>query len=62
MFVMCKHVFYNETWIDQGAPDSPEGLTTNSTGDRPDQYTTSLIGNTTLRWIKSIVEAKDQPA
>mgnify|MGYP006892579495 CR=1 FL=1 len=25
MFVMCKHVFYNETWIDQGGPDSPTG-------------------------------------
>jgi N-acetylglucosamine-6-sulfatase len=56
MFVMCKHVFYNETWIDQGASDSPKGLATNSTGDRPAQYTTSLIGNATLRWIKSIVE------
>ena len=57
MFVMCKHVFFNETWIDQGASDSPAGLATNSTGDSPAEYTTSLIGNATLRWIRSIVEA-----
>ena len=60
MFVMCKHVFYNETWIDQGAPDSPGGLATNSTGDHPTEYTTSLIGNATLRWIRSIVEANHE--
>lgn len=57
VFVMCRHVFYNESWIDQGAPDSPPNRQVNNTGDRPDQYTTSLIGNTTLRWIRSVVEA-----
>jgi N-acetylglucosamine-6-sulfatase len=56
MFVMCIHSFYNESWVDQGAIDSPRGLALNRTGDRPEEYTTSLIGNTTLRWIKSIVE------
>ncbi len=56
MFVMCKHKFYNETWIDQGAPDSPPDLAVNSTGDAPDEYTTSLMGNATLRWLRRVVK------
>jgi hypothetical protein len=56
MFVMCKHVFYNETWIDYGAPDAPPGpQPTNETGDLPEEYTTSLIGNTTLRWLRHVL-------
>ena len=55
-YIMCKHVFYNETWIDKGAPDSPPSGKVNVTGATPDEYTTSLIGNTTMRWLKSIFE------
>ena len=55
-FIMCKHVFYNEMWIDKGAPDSPGLGLTNQTGDTPEEYTTSLMGNATLRWLKSVLE------
>lgn len=37
MFVMCKHVFYNETWI-----DTEHGIVkpVNKTGSSPEEYTT----------------------
>eukprot|EP00947_MAST-08B_sp_MAST-8B-sp1_P006067 g6067.t1 len=57
MFVMCEHVFYNEQWIDQGAPDSPKDLALNKTGSKPDEYTTSLMGNATMRWLRSVLES-----
>ena len=43
---MCNHNFYNNSWSDDGK------LT--RTGDKPEDYTTSLIGNKTLEWLKSI--------
>ena len=55
-FIMCKHVYFNEAWIDFGAVDSPGAGKVNNTGSNPDQYTTSLIGNATMRWIRGIVE------
>ena len=55
-FVMCTHTFVNCAWVDRGAPDSPPPGKLNYTGDAPDDYTTSLVGNSSLRWIKSVVE------
>ena len=57
LFVMCKHVYYNESWIDQGGERPPGPRPVNSTGDAPEEYTTSLIGNATLRWLRSVVAA-----
>ena len=44
LFVMCKHVFYNESWIDQGGerPLGPQPV--NATGDAPDQCPRSRRG------------------
>ena len=55
-FIMCTHTFVNCEWVDRGAPDSPPAGKLNYTGDAPDDYTTSLVGNSSLRWIKRIVE------
>ena len=46
MFVMCKHVFYDECWIDtvQGQPPRP----CNETGSSPDEYTTYVEGHTSM--------------
>jgi N-acetylglucosamine-6-sulfatase len=58
IFTMCGPSYTNQHWIDQFAVDyeSPStGL--NHTGERPEDYTTSLIGNTSLAWIKSVVES-----
>ena len=52
-FAMCAAQYVNQSWIDKGAPDSPaSGL--RRTGNSPSEYTTSLVGNATL---KACVEA-----
>ena len=54
MFAMCKAQYVNQSWIDKGAPDSPaSGL--RRTGDSPSEYTTSLVGNATLKFIQSVL-------
>jgi hypothetical protein len=55
-FTPCPCPLPRPQWIDFGAPDSPPSPALNFTGDSPDEYTTSLIGNSTLRWIRSVVE------
>ena len=58
MFVMCNAAFYNEKWADfRREPGT--GTVTGSvrhTGNAPEDYTTSLVGNQSLAWIKEIVE------
>eukprot|EP01065_Artemidia_motanka_P024764 TRINITY_DN2966_c0_g1_i1.p1 TRINITY_DN2966_c0_g1~~TRINITY_DN2966_c0_g1_i1.p1 ORF type:complete len:503 (+),score=186.63 TRINITY_DN2966_c0_g1_i1:76-1584(+) len=52
-FIMCNPAFYDETWADFGGPDSPSsGIT--KTGRKDTEYTTSLIGNATLEWVKGV--------
>lgn len=47
---MCIEDYYNVTWNDQGV--------FYETYDKPEDYTTSLIGNTTLKWLNTV---KDVP-
>ena len=52
--VMCTHTFVNCAWVNQ--TDSV------FTGDRPEDYTTSVMGNASLAWIKSVMDSgKDHP-
>lgn len=47
-YYMCGGAnFYNQKWFDQGKRYT--------TGKEPENYTTSLIGNTTLEWIRSVI-------
>lgn len=53
-YVMCQEVkYYNMTWNDNG------NLT--STGDKPTDYLTSLIGNRTMKFLSSAVANADTP-
>ena len=54
MFAMCKAQYVNQSWIDKGAPDSPASGR-RQTGDSPGEYTTSLVGNATLKFIQSVL-------
>jgi len=62
-FIMCNPAFANEKWADYttsgGSVYTTAGGTTMETGVN---YTTSLVGNMSLAWVKSIVEmGKDHP-
>jgi hypothetical protein len=46
-FMMCTHTFFNCSWADDE--------TVVHTGDAPEDYTTSIVGNKTIDWIKSVV-------
>ena len=60
MFAMCTAQYVNQSWIDKGAPDSPtSGL--RRTGDSPREYTTSLVGNATLKFIQSVLAEDARP-
>eukprot|EP00051_Salpingoeca_urceolata_P006520 m.86125 g.86125 ORF g.86125 m.86125 type:complete len:112 (+) comp14865_c0_seq2:941-1276(+) len=53
-YVMCNPAFYRETWADDGKAVK--------TGNKPKEYTTSLIGNASLSWISDVVESgRDHP-
>lgn len=47
-YYMCNGAgFYKQDWFDQGKRYT--------TGNEPENYTTSLIGNRTLEWIRSVI-------
>ena len=57
-FIMCNPAFFNENWANY----TTSGGSVIHTGSEPADYTTSLVGNTSLEWIKSIVsQGKDHP-
>eukprot|EP00035_Acanthoeca_spectabilis_P029046 m.473052 g.473052 ORF g.473052 m.473052 type:complete len:257 (+) comp33670_c0_seq1:367-1137(+) len=45
---MCSQEYFNEVWNDDGV--------SNRTGSAPSEYTTSIIGNVTLEWLKTTVD------
>eukprot|EP01051_Picozoa_sp_SAG22_P001741 SAG22_NODE_72_length_22344_cov_95.586559_8_plen_259_part_00 len=51
-FVMCTHTFFNCSWVDDAK------LT--QTGDVPADYTTSVMGNKSVAWIRQVVEGKPE--
>ena len=56
-FVMCGANFYNQHWTN--FTTNKEGHVTGSlvhSGSKPEDYTTTMIGNASLSWIKSVVE------
>ncbi len=42
---MCHQSYFNELWNDNGV--------SNFTGEEPADYTTSIIGNTTVEWLRT---------
>ena len=46
-YMMCTHVFFNCSWADDD--------TVVHTGALPQEYTTSLIGNKSIAWIKKVL-------
>ena len=62
-YIMCNPAFFHETWADYTTDDSGKGTgSVHQTGNEPANYTTSLLGNASLAWIRSIVgQGKDHP-
>jgi N-acetylglucosamine-6-sulfatase len=62
-YIMCNAAFFHETWADYTTDDSGKGTgSVHQTGNEPANYTTSLLGNASLAWIRSIVgQGKDHP-
>lgn len=53
-FVMCSEVkYYNMPWNDNGK--------LYTTGTRPEDYITSVIGNRTLQWLDKVTQNASQP-
>lgn len=50
LMIMCSVGYVDSNWADFG----PRGLSNNSVGILPD-YTTSVVGNASLSWIRSVV-------
>jgi N-acetylglucosamine-6-sulfatase len=46
-YAMCNPAFYNEKWA------TNDGVI--KTGTKPEEYTTSLVGNKTIDWLKKVV-------
>jgi len=46
--VMCTHTFFNCSWVNDSQ--------LLRTGDRPEDYTTSVLGNASVAWIRSVLE------
>ena len=51
-FIMCDPSFYNQTWANFTGVDG----NVYTSGDSPEDYTTSMIGNASVSWIRSVVE------
>ena len=45
--MMCTHTFFNCSWADDEAVVH--------TGDAPADYTTSIVGNKTMAWLRSVL-------
>ena len=50
---MCGPSYYEQTWNDQGEY--------RKSGSQPENYTTSLIGNATISWIRDVILSKKTP-
>jgi N-acetylglucosamine-6-sulfatase len=59
--VMCNHNFFNETWADDRDPHTPgppgTNVALNKTAAASADYTTSIIGNASIAWMKSVIES-----
>ena len=62
--IMCNHNFFSERWadsLDGSAVANCTGkngcIAINLTGTRPQDYTTSQIGNASIAWMKTVVES-----
>lgn len=49
--VMCTHTFFNCSWVNDS--------TLVFTGDEPENYTTSIVGNASVDWLRSVLEMGD---
>lgn len=62
-FVMCNPAFYNEKWTNFTTDKS--GHATGSvvhSGQKPEDYTTTMVGNASLRWLQSVIaQGPDHP-
>lgn len=56
--IMCGAVFYGANWADYTRlPDGSVNGTVYKSGKNPEDYTTSVIGNKTIEWMRSIIES-----
>jgi len=57
--IMCNHAFFNEKWADDRDPFRANATSTalNHTGSEPREYTTSIIGNASIAWMRSVIES-----
>ena len=57
--IMCNHNFFNEKWADDRSPlrFNTSSVAINTTGAAPEDYTTSIIGNASIAWMRSVIES-----
>ncbi len=57
--IMCNHNYFNEHWADDRDPYrvNNDSYAVNTTGDLPNEYTTSIIGNASIAWMKSVIDS-----
>jgi N-acetylglucosamine-6-sulfatase len=57
--IMCNHNFFNEKWADDRSPlrANATSVAINHTGSEPADYTTSIIGNASIAWMRSVIES-----
>ena len=54
--VMCTIEYYNSGWSLGNASEGPQ-TTLHASGSAPEDYTTSMVGNYTLAFVRSVVES-----
>ena len=63
MKVMCGANFYNQQWADfTVAANGTVSGSLHKTGSAPEDYTTTMIGNASLAWIKEVVASNKAAA
>eukprot|EP00937_MAST-01D_sp_MAST-1D-sp2_P005871 g5871.t1 len=57
--IMCNHNYFNEKWADDRDPRraNATSVAVNATGSEPSAYTTSVIGNASIAWMRSVIES-----
>ena len=54
--IMCTIEYYNSGWSLGNASEGPQ-TTLHASGSAPEDYTTSMVGNYTLAFVRSVVES-----
>lgn len=54
-FIMCTVAFYNAKWTNFTTVNGTREGSVIASGSKPEDYTTSMIGNASLTWIKDVI-------